>query len=46
VRVELASGPALEGKAGRVAADGQLVVVDDAGAEHLVSVGDVKHLRT
>jgi BirA family transcriptional regulator, biotin operon repressor / biotin---[acetyl-CoA-carboxylase] ligase len=46
VRVELASGPALEGKAGRVADDGQLVVVDDAGAEHLVSVGDVKHLRT
>ena len=46
VRVELTSGPALEGKAGRIADDGQLVVVDDAGAEHLVNVGDVKHLRS
>lgn len=46
VRVELAAGPALEGSASGVADDGRLVVVDDAGAEHLVSVGDVKHLRT
>jgi BirA family biotin operon repressor/biotin-[acetyl-CoA-carboxylase] ligase len=46
VRVELTSGPALEGMASRLADDGQLVVVDDAGAEHLVSVGDVKHLRS
>ena len=45
VRVELAAGPALEGSASDVADDGRLVVVDDAGAEHLVSVGDVKHLR-
>jgi BirA family biotin operon repressor/biotin-[acetyl-CoA-carboxylase] ligase len=46
VRVELTSGPALEGNASRLADDGQLVVVDDAGAEHMVSVGDVKHLRS
>jgi BirA family biotin operon repressor/biotin-[acetyl-CoA-carboxylase] ligase len=46
VRVELTRGPALEGNASRLADDGQLVVVDDAGAEHLVSVGDVKHLRS
>ena len=45
VRVELTTGPPLEGSANRLADDGQLVVVDDAGAEHLVSVGDVKHLR-
>jgi BirA family transcriptional regulator, biotin operon repressor / biotin---[acetyl-CoA-carboxylase] ligase len=45
VRVELMSGPALEGSATRLADDGQLVVVDEGGAEHLVSVGDVKHLR-
>jgi BirA family transcriptional regulator, biotin operon repressor / biotin---[acetyl-CoA-carboxylase] ligase len=46
VRVELSTGAALEGSAGGVADDGRLLVVDDAGAEHLVSVGDVKHLRT
>ena len=46
VRVELAAGSTLEGTATDVADDGRLVVVDDAGAEHLVSVGDVKHLRT
>ena len=46
VRVELMTGPSLEGQASRLADDGQLVVVDDAGAEHLVSVGDVKHLRS
>jgi BirA family biotin operon repressor/biotin-[acetyl-CoA-carboxylase] ligase len=45
VRVELTSGGPLEGQASRLADDGQLVVVDDAGAEHLVNVGDVKHLR-
>jgi hypothetical protein len=44
--VELTSGPPLEGEAGRVAEDGRLVVVDEAGAEHLVHVGDVKHLRS
>ena len=46
VRVELTSGPALEGNATRLADDGQLVVTDDAGADHLVNVGDVKHLRS
>ena len=46
VRVELTSGPPLEGQAARLADDGELVVVDDAGAEHLVNVGDVKHLRS
>ena len=46
VRVELASGPALEGSASGVTDDGRLVVVDAGGAEHLVSVGDVKHLRS
>ena len=45
VRVELTSGPALEGNASRLADDGQLVVTDETGAEHFVSVGDVKHLR-
>jgi BirA family biotin operon repressor/biotin-[acetyl-CoA-carboxylase] ligase len=45
VRVELTSGPPLEGKASRLADNGTLVVVDDAGAEHIVNVGDVKHLR-
>jgi hypothetical protein len=43
--VELTAGPPLEGDATRVADDGRLVVVDAAGAEHLVHVGDVKHLR-
>jgi len=46
VRVELTSGRALEGNASRLADDGQLVVVDDAGSEHFVNVGDVKHLRS
>ena len=45
VRVELTAGPPLEGEASRVADDGRLVVIDQAGAEHLVHVGDVKHLR-
>ena len=46
VRVELTAGPPLEGQASRLADDGQLVLVDDAGAEHFVNVGDVKHLRS
>jgi len=46
VRVELTSGPPLEGQANRLADDGQLVVTDDAGEDHLVNVGDVKHLRS
>lgn len=45
VRVDLTAGPSLEGEASGVAVDGRLVVVDDGGAEHLVHVGDVKHLR-
>ena len=45
VRVDLTTGPPLEGQATRLADDGELVVVDDQGAEHLVNVGDVKHLR-
>lgn len=45
VRVDLTTGPALEGEATRLADDGELVVVDDTGQEHLVNVGDVKHLR-
>jgi BirA family transcriptional regulator, biotin operon repressor / biotin---[acetyl-CoA-carboxylase] ligase len=46
VRVELTAGESLEGRATRLAEDGQLVVTDDAGAEHSINVGDVKHLRT
>lgn len=46
VRVDLTAGPPLEGEASRVTEDGRLVVVDGAGAEHLVHVGDVKHLRS
>ena len=45
VRVDLTAGPSLEGEASRVADDGRLVVADDEGREHLVHVGDVKHLR-
>jgi BirA family transcriptional regulator, biotin operon repressor / biotin---[acetyl-CoA-carboxylase] ligase len=46
VRVELTAGSPLEGQATRLADDGQLVVTDDAGTEHSINVGDVKHLRT
>jgi BirA family transcriptional regulator, biotin operon repressor / biotin---[acetyl-CoA-carboxylase] ligase len=46
VRVELTAGPPLVGQASRLADDGQLVVVDEGGAEHFVNVGDVKHLRS
>jgi BirA family transcriptional regulator, biotin operon repressor / biotin---[acetyl-CoA-carboxylase] ligase len=45
VRVDLTSGPALEGRATRLADAGELVVTDDDGHEHVVHVGDVKHLR-
>jgi len=45
VRVELTAGPPLVGQADHLADDGRLVIVDDAGGEHHVSVGDVKHLR-
>lgn len=46
VRVELTTGNPLEGQATRLDDDGQLVVTDDAGVDHPVHVGDVKHLRT
>jgi BirA family biotin operon repressor/biotin-[acetyl-CoA-carboxylase] ligase len=46
VRVELTAGTALEGEATRLADDGRLVVTDAGGSEHLINVGDVKHLRT
>ena len=45
VRVELPTGT-LEGSANRVAWNGQLIVVDDAGGQHVVNAGDVIHLRT
>jgi BirA family biotin operon repressor/biotin-[acetyl-CoA-carboxylase] ligase len=45
VRIELTTGPPLEGVARRLAGDGRLVVVDNAGIERLVSAGDVQHLR-
>lgn len=45
VRVALTAGDQVEGEAAGVADDGRLLVVDDAGAEHLIHVGDVKHLR-
>jgi BirA family transcriptional regulator, biotin operon repressor / biotin---[acetyl-CoA-carboxylase] ligase len=45
VRVEQAGG-ALTGTAVDVRDAGELVVRDDNGAEHVVTVGDVVHLRT
>jgi BirA family biotin operon repressor/biotin-[acetyl-CoA-carboxylase] ligase len=45
VRVELPTG-ALEGTAARVAWNGQLIVVDDNGGQHVVNAGDVIHLRS
>ena len=44
VRVELPDGELL-GVATDLAFDGRLVVVDDAGTAHRLSVGDVVHLR-
>jgi BirA family transcriptional regulator, biotin operon repressor / biotin---[acetyl-CoA-carboxylase] ligase len=44
VRVELPDGELL-GVATDLAVDGRLVVVDDAGRSHRLSVGDVVHLR-
>ncbi len=44
VRVEL-SDRVLTGRARTVEADGTLVVRDDAGVDHVVSAGDVVHLR-
>ena len=44
VRIELPSGELL-GVAIDLAADGRLIVVDDAGTAHSLTVGDVVHLR-
>ena len=44
VRVELPTGT-LEGRADRIAWNGQLVVVDDDDGQHPVNAGDVIHLR-
>jgi BirA family biotin operon repressor/biotin-[acetyl-CoA-carboxylase] ligase len=46
VRIELPGDQVLEGEATELADDGSLIVRDDAGREHVVSVGDVVHLRT
>ncbi|MBO3086396.1 biotin--[acetyl-CoA-carboxylase] ligase [Cellulomonas sp. zg-ZUI188] len=46
VRVELPGGASVSGLAARLDGDGALVVVDDAGAEHRVLAGDVRHVRT
>lgn len=45
VRVELPGGARLLGRAVDVAEDASLVVRDDGGRDHVVSVGDVVHLR-
>jgi len=45
VRVELPTGT-LEGRADRIAWNGQLVVVDDDNGQHPVNAGDVIHLRS
>lgn len=45
VRVELAGAEPLLGTAVDVLADGTLAVRGDAGGEHVVSAGDVVHLR-
>ena len=45
VRIEVPRGM-LEGTADRVAWNGQLVVVDDNGGQHVVQAGDVIHLRS
>lgn len=45
VRVELPGGDAVTGLAERLDGDGALVVVDDAGTEHVVLAGDVRHVR-
>jgi BirA family biotin operon repressor/biotin-[acetyl-CoA-carboxylase] ligase len=45
VRVELPGGGEVTGTARRLGRDGSLVVVDDAGTEHSVLAGDVRHVR-
>lgn len=45
VRVDLAAGEHLEGRALGVEPDGRLVVLDTCGVTHRVDTGDVVHLR-
>jgi len=45
VRVELASGEFVEGRAIEVQRDGRLVVLDDCAISHHIDTGDVVHLR-
>lgn len=45
VRVELPGGREVLGVARRLDHEGALVVVDDAGTEHQVLAGDVRHVR-
>ena len=45
VRVELPGDRVVEGTATELAEDGSLMVRDDGGQEHAVTVGDVVHLR-
>jgi len=45
VRIELATGDFLEGRAMDVDVDGRLVVLDECAITHRIEVGDVIHLR-
>jgi BirA family biotin operon repressor/biotin-[acetyl-CoA-carboxylase] ligase len=45
VRVELATGDIVEGRAIEVQRDGRLVVLDDCAISHYIDTGDVVHLR-
>jgi BirA family biotin operon repressor/biotin-[acetyl-CoA-carboxylase] ligase len=45
VRVEMATGEFIEGRAIEVQSDGRLVVLDDCAISHHIDTGDVVHLR-
>jgi BirA family biotin operon repressor/biotin-[acetyl-CoA-carboxylase] ligase len=45
VRVEMATGKFIEGRAIEVQSDGRLVVLDDCAISHHIDTGDVVHLR-
>ena len=45
VRVDMAAGHVVEGRAIDVQADGRLVVLDDCAVSHHIDTGDVVHLR-
>jgi BirA family biotin operon repressor/biotin-[acetyl-CoA-carboxylase] ligase len=45
VRVELATGNIVEGRAIEVQRDGRLVVLDNCAISHHIDTGDVVHLR-